>query len=148
MITRVFIQKPIETGRTRDMANTENVLKVLDAVRDTSNFVSMKQFWVEPAYLTVLSDELFAKCFGAPKPAASGPACIAGWANHIAGNALKDERAAADYLGLAFPHESEKLFRPRIERYKEGKYELSLITRQDMIGVLERLAATDKVDWQ
>ena len=130
------------------MANTENVLKVLEAVRDVSNFVSMKQFWVDPAYLEVLSDELFAKSFGAAKPPKSGPACIAGWSNHVAGNALKDERAAADFLGLAFPQESEKLFRPRIERYKEGRYELSLISRDDMVDVLERLAETGKIDWR
>lgn len=130
------------------MANKENVLKVLDAVRNPDNFVSMKQFWVDPIYLDVLSDALFMKCYGAAKPDGMTPACIAGWSNHISGQPLKDERAAAAFLGLAFPQESDKLFRPRIERYKEHKYELSLITRQEIVAVLERLAETGLIDWQ
>lgn len=135
-------------AETRRVANTENVLKVLEAIKDEANFVSMKQFWIDPAYLNVLSDDLFVKCYGAPKPAGATPSCIAGWCNHIAGKPLKDERAAAEFIGLAFPQESERLFRPRIERHKDAKYDLSLVTRADMIGVLERLAETGKVDWQ
>jgi hypothetical protein len=129
------------------MANTENVLKVLELVRDPANFFSMKQFWVDPAYLECLSDALFEKCYGARKPEASTPSCIAGWANAAAGNALKDERAAAAFLGLPFPSVSDKLFRPRLERLKEFKHELSLISRAEAVATLERLAETGVVDW-
>lgn len=141
------------------MADRKNILKVVELVRDPANFFSMKQFRVDPAYLTCLDDKLFLKVFGAPKPTVTIseegdtdgvpeiPACIAGWSNHAAGVNLKDERAAAGFLGLAFPQESEKLFRPRLERLKDDKYELALITRAEAVATLERLAETGVVDW-
>nr|WP_250807145.1 hypothetical protein [Neorhizobium tomejilense] len=129
------------------MANTGNVLKVLEAIRTPSNFVSMKQFWVDPVFLDCLTDEQFSKCYGSPKPVGTTPSCIAGWANHIAGNKLKDERAAAEFLGLAFPTESDALFRPRLARYKAAKFELSLISREEIIAALEHLVATGVVEW-
>ncbi len=129
------------------MANTENVLKVLELIRNPANFVSMKQFWVDPAYLECLSDTQFQKCYGSPKPASGGPSCIAGWSNFLDGKPLKDERAAAEFLGLDFPQESDKLFRPRLERHKASKYDLAAISRTEIIAALEHLATTDTVDW-
>lgn len=130
------------------MPNNENIARVLAVVEDTQNFFSMKQFWVDPVYLTVLSDALFEKCYGAPKPQSSGPACIAGWANHLAGNELRDERAAAEFLGLAFPAVSEKLFRPRLKRHKARKYDLAAVTREEAAAALRRLIETGDVDWE
>ncbi|MCV9964620.1 hypothetical protein OIU34_22270 [Pararhizobium sp. BT-229] len=128
-------------------ANRQNIDLVIDAIRNPGNFFSMKQFWVDPDFLTCLDDALFLKVYGAAKPPAATPACIAGWANSIAGNHLKDERGAAEFLGLAFPAESEKLFRPRLERYKDVKYDLSHVTREETIEALERLVATGQIDW-
>jgi hypothetical protein len=127
--------------------NRENAALVLDAIKDIANFFSMKQFWVNPDYLTCLGDKLFEKSFGAPKPDCSTAACIAGWANSVAGTPLRDERAAAEFLGLAFPAESEKLFRPRLERHKDKQYDLAYVTRMEAIDALERLIATGHIDW-
>lgn len=129
------------------MPNNENIARVLAAVEDTGNFFSMKQFSVDAVYLDVLTDAVFEKCYGAPKPGSAGPACIAGWANHLAGNNLKDERAAAAFLGLAFPAVSEKLFRPRLKRHKARKYELAAITREEAVAALRKLIETGEVDW-
>jgi hypothetical protein len=127
--------------------NRGNAALVLDAIKNPVNFFSMKQFWVDPGYLTCLSDQLFLKSFGAAKPTCSSAACIAGWSNSVAGKPLRDERAAAEFLGLAFPAESEKLFRPRLERYKDKQYDLSHVTRAEAIDTLERLIATGLIDW-
>lgn len=127
--------------------NRDNATRVLDAIKDTGNFFSMKQFWVNPDYLTCLTDQLFEKSFGAPKPACSTAACIAGWANAVGGTPLRDERAAAEFLGLAFPAESEKLFRPRLERHKDKQYDLAYVTRAEAIDALERLIASGLIDW-
>jgi hypothetical protein len=130
------------------VANIENVRKVLDLVRDERNFFSMKQFAVHPDYLVCLDDRQFLKSFGSPKPTVAGAACIAGWTNHAAGNNLKDERAAAEFLGLPFPAVSDKLFRPRLERHKDAKYDLSAVTRAEAVVALENLIATSTVDWE
>ncbi|MBY3155489.1 hypothetical protein HFO56_24485 [Rhizobium laguerreae] len=127
--------------------NRANAATVLAAVRDTANFFSMKQFWVNPDYLACLTDKVFEKSFGSPKPPASTASCIAGWANSVAGNPLRDERAAAEFFGLAFPAESEKLFRPRLERHKDNQYDLAHVTRAEAVDVLERLIATGHIDW-
>jgi hypothetical protein len=130
------------------MPNNDNVAKVLAAIENDENFFSMKQFSVSTEYLVCLTDALFEKSFGAPKPVAAGPSCIAGWTNFVAGAALKDERAAADFLGLPFPAVSDKLFRPRLERYKDRKYDLSAVTRQEAVAVLRNLLATGVIDWE
>lgn len=135
--------KPIEVQNP----NLENVGLVLEAVRNVDNFFSMKQFSVSAEILDCLDDRLFERCYGARKPEAPTPACIAGWANFLAGNNLKDERRAAEFLGLAFPAESEKLFRPRLERHKEAKYDLAAVTREEVVTALELLLATKSIDW-
>jgi hypothetical protein len=129
------------------MPNIDNVAKVLAAIEDPSNFFSMKQFAVAPEYLVVLTDAVFERSFGAPKPSAAGPCCIAGWANHIAGSHLKDERAAAEFLGLPFPAVSDKLFRPRLKRHKDRKHDLAAVTRDEAISALRKLIEIGEVDW-
>jgi hypothetical protein len=136
-----------KTATPAPNVNTQNLALVLETIRNNHNFFSMKQFWVDPDFIACLGDDLFHKVYGAAKPPTSTPSCIAGWSNSIAGNPLKDERAAAEFLGLAFPAESEKLFRPRLERYKEQKYDLSHVTRKEAIATLERLAVTGVIDW-
>lgn len=129
------------------MANIENITKVLRIIEDPANFFSMKQLAVAPEYLVVLTDAVFERSFGAPKPAVAGACCIAGWANQIAGNHLNDERAAAEFLGLPFPAVSEKLFRPRLKRHKDRKFDLSAITREEAVAALRTLIEVGKVDW-
>lgn len=59
-------------------ANRRHIELVIDAIRNPGNFFSMKQFWVDPDFLTCLDDRLFLKVYGTAKPPTSTPACVAG----------------------------------------------------------------------
>lgn len=144
------------------MPNTENINAVIDAIRLEENFFNMIDYSVDEQAAKKMGIDYSGKCWT--------PACICGWANHLASGKASgkpflnnirvrysDEWVAAKFLGIEDEEDeyylllcadaNRKLFMPNpVVGNDSDRFRMN-ITREQAIRTLEILRDTGEIDW-